>query len=257
MGHRSGLSQPTSKIARPLPPDQAQRDRKEVRSGKNARIDDNRNIGSQCVSWLASPVVLRRIIFFCVEIPPLSSKRRESAMSGVPNPNRLRSGSASGIRCHALFSNATAVSRAADAFRSGKNTAKQVPLRPGCVLLRTRIQPPCLSTIPLVTHRPRPVPFSPFVVKNGSNILRRFSRETPGPLSAMKTRTPRLFGFLQSREAKTCNLIVPSGLKASSAFTTRLENTWVAWNREHTILSEERTKAKGIELTRALDLPRK
>src|SRR6266446_5211736 len=140
--------------------------------------------------------------------------------------HRLGSGP-HGIRCHALLSNATAVSRIADTFRSGKNTEKQVPLRPGRVLLRTRIQPPCLSTIPLVTHRPRPVPFSPFVVKNGSKSLRRFSREIPGPLSAMKTRTPRLVGFLQSREAKTCNLSLPSGLKASSAFATTLENTWV------------------------------
>ena len=123
----------------------------------------------------------------------------------VPNPTKprfpvltMQLAVSPGVLCHALLSSATAESRIADTFRSGKNTAKQVPLRPGCVLLRTRIQPPCLSTIPLVTQRPRPVPFSPFVVKNGSNILRRFSRETPGPLSAMKTRTPRLVGFLQS-----------------------------------------------------------
>src|SRR5713101_720786 len=125
-------------------------------------------------------------------------------------------GSPYGIKCYALLSNATVVSRIVDTLCSGKKTAKQVPLRPGCVLLRIRIQPPCLSTIPLATHRPRPVPFSPFVVKNGSKILRRFSPEIPGPLSAMKTRTPCIVGFLQSREAITCNSSVPPGVKASS-----------------------------------------
>ena len=80
----------------------------------------------------------------------------------------LRSGSDYGIRCHALLSNATTVSRNADTFRSGKNTAKQVPLRPGCVLLCTRIEPPCLSTIPLATHRPRPVHSSTQPGRNGT-----------------------------------------------------------------------------------------
>src|SRR5712691_8204885 len=142
-------------------------------------------------------------------------------------PHRLRFGVTHRIEYHALLPNATVVSFMVELCAPGKKTAKQVPLRPGCVLLRTRIQPPCLSTIPLVTHRPRPVPFSPFVVKNGSNILRRFSQEIPGPLSAMKTRTPRLVGFLQFRETRTCNFRVPSGLKASSALATRFENTWV------------------------------
>src|SRR5213080_993643 len=46
---------------------------------------------------------------------------------------------------HALLSNVTVVARIVDTFCSGKKTAKQVPLRRGCVLLRTRIQPSCLS----------------------------------------------------------------------------------------------------------------
>ncbi len=50
---------------------------------------------------------------------------------------------------HALLSNVTVVARIVDTFCSGKKTAKQVPLRRGCVLLRTRIQPSCLSNNPL------------------------------------------------------------------------------------------------------------
>ena len=50
---------------------------------------------------------------------------------------------------HALLSNVTVVARIGDTFCSGKKTAKQVPLRRGCVLLRTRIQPSCLSNNPL------------------------------------------------------------------------------------------------------------
>ena len=52
---------------------------------------------------------------------------------------------------HALLSNVTVVARIVDTFCSGKKTAKQVPLRRGCVLLRTRIQPSCLSNNPLQT----------------------------------------------------------------------------------------------------------
>src|SRR5713101_852138 len=54
-------------------------------------------------------------------------------------------GSPYGIKCYALLSNVTVLSRIVDTLCSGKKTAKQVPLRPDCVLLRTRIQPPCLS----------------------------------------------------------------------------------------------------------------
>src|SRR5439155_1422812 len=50
---------------------------------------------------------------------------------------------------HALLSNVTVVARIVDTFCSGKKTAKQVPLRRGCVLLRTRIQPSRLSNNPV------------------------------------------------------------------------------------------------------------
>src|SRR5438094_7741728 len=72
--------------------------------------------------------------------------------------------------------------------------------------------------------------------------------EIPGPLSAMKTRTPRLVGFPQSREAKTCNSSVPSGVKASSAFPTRLEHTWVISLGKPRITSSESYRFSTITL---------
>src|SRR5262249_28468949 len=53
----------------------------------------------------------------------------------------------------------------------GRNTLKQVPLRPVSVLERNSIRPPCFSTICFVTQRPSPVPTSLLVVKNGSKIF--------------------------------------------------------------------------------------
>jgi|SRR5579862_2311947 len=50
---------------------------------------------------------------------------------------------------------------------AGRKTEKHVPERPGRRELQTRIEPPMRSTIPALTHNPRPVPFSPFVVKKG------------------------------------------------------------------------------------------
>jgi hypothetical protein len=49
---------------------------------------------------------------------------------------------------------------------AGKEIVKQVPVFP-VVELITSMLPPTLSTMPLTTHSPIPVPRSPFVVKNG------------------------------------------------------------------------------------------
>ena len=50
---------------------------------------------------------------------------------------------------------------------AGRKTDKHVPERPGRRVLQTRIEPPMRFTIPALTHNPRPVPRSPFVVKKG------------------------------------------------------------------------------------------
>ena len=52
---------------------------------------------------------------------------------------------------------------------------------------RTRMPPPCARTMPSTAASPRPWPVC-FVVKNGSNILRRVSASMPGPLSATRSR---------------------------------------------------------------------
>jgi hypothetical protein len=50
----------------------------------------------------------------------------------------------------------------------GRKIEKQVPLLPGRTLLRIWIEPPNRLMIPLATHSPSPVPYSPLVVKDGS-----------------------------------------------------------------------------------------
>ena len=59
----------------------------------------------------------------------------------------------------------------------GRNTEKTVQLRPGVVLLFTRIDPWCLFTMFVQTQRPRPVPTSFLVVKNGSKSFDRTEAE--------------------------------------------------------------------------------
>ena len=56
--------------------------------------------------------------------------------------------------------------------------------------LTTSIVPPCWRTIPTLTAKPSPVPFtSDLVVKNGSKIRSRCSGAIPGPVSAKATVT--------------------------------------------------------------------
>ena len=47
-------------------------------------------------------------------------------------------------------------------------------------LLASSIVPPCFSTIPRLTQRPRPVPCSPLVVKKGLKSLARCSVRNAG-----------------------------------------------------------------------------
>src|ERR1051326_3720142 len=71
----------------------------------------------------------------------------------------------------------------------GRNTLKHVPCRTP-VLLRMRMDPPCLAKIPWLTQRPTPVPFSPLVVKKGLNSLGRVSLVIPDPSSPTSTLIP-------------------------------------------------------------------
>ena len=57
---------------------------------------------------------------------------------------------------------------------------------PGSLSIDSR--PPCRSTTPYTTERPRPVPFS-FVVKKGSSTFESCSRGIPTPVSAIDTST--------------------------------------------------------------------
>jgi hypothetical protein len=49
---------------------------------------------------------------------------------------------------------------------------------------RSRILPPCFSTIERTSHKPNPVPFSPRVVKKRVNRRLRWIASMPEPVSA-------------------------------------------------------------------------
>ena len=67
------------------------------------------------------------------------------------------------------------------ALSTGSLIQNVVPLS---TTLSTVIVPPCSSTIPFTTVRPRPVPFpKSFVVKKGSNTFERISSGIPWPVS--------------------------------------------------------------------------
>ena len=76
-----------------------------------------------------------------------------------------------------------------ESSRQGKTTEKTVQLFPEIVLLFTRIDPWCLFTMLAQTQRPKPVPTSVLVVKNGSKIFGRTDGGMPGPESATAMRT--------------------------------------------------------------------
>src|SRR5512141_555818 len=63
----------------------------------------------------------------------------------------------------------------------GNTSLKTVPLS---TTLLTIIFPLCPSTMPFTIHKPSPVPFSPLVLTNGSNIVLRISLGIPIPVSA-------------------------------------------------------------------------
>src|SRR4051794_9855829 len=72
----------------------------------------------------------------------------------------------------------------------GRNMENTVPHLPGTMLLFTRIEPLCLSTIFLQAQRPSPAPTSLLVVTNGSNRLDRTFAGIPQPESATTSLTP-------------------------------------------------------------------
>ena len=100
----------------------------------------------------------------------------------------------------------------------GKEIWNAVPLFPAPVRLRILMVPPCRAMIALVKARPSPVPSSFFVVKYGWKTLSFKDSAIPQPLSA----TSRL-AFPNRFVRRT--VTVPSGDRASSAFTRRLETT--------------------------------
>lgn len=79
----------------------------------------------------------------------------------------------------------------------GRKTENTVPDLPGKTLVFILMWPPYLRIMSLLTHSPRPVPFSGFVVKNASNIRDRLSGEIPLPLSAIVTLMPFSSPFSQ------------------------------------------------------------
>jgi len=72
----------------------------------------------------------------------------------------------------------------------GRKTVTVVPWTPDWVWLSMAMEPSCFSMMPLLTQRPRPVPFSPLVVKKGWKSLGRVSGSTPEPWSETVTTTP-------------------------------------------------------------------
>lgn len=103
---------------------------------------------------------------------------------------------------------------------------KQVPVLPGRVLLCTRIEPPKRLTIPFETHKPRPVPCSPLVVKNGSKIRLMMAGAIPTPLSAIKTRKPAEEEAFRRADLRMRTAIVPLRGTASMAFRSKAVMTW-------------------------------
>ncbi len=102
---------------------------------------------------------------------------------------------------------------------------KHVPLFPLRTLLYIRIEPPSLLMIPYATHRPRPIPCSPLVVKNGSKSRTLFFAGIPTPVSAIVIRTPSTAGLLPLAALRTRIEMVPPVLVASIAFTRRVATT--------------------------------
>ncbi len=99
-----------------------------------------------------------------------------------------------------------------------KTVPRAGPLR----LLHTRTWPLCRSTSCATTHRPRPVPVSGLVEKNGSKMWRIVSRSMPEPESQKVTRMPSTVRFRQSREGRSRIRSLPFRDIASIEFATRL-----------------------------------
>jgi hypothetical protein len=106
----------------------------------------------------------------------------------------------------------------------GSTTENVVPLRAPSRFDRTRMEPPFLSTSCLHTHRPRPVPTIPFVVKKGSKISFIVAAPMPCPESATVIRTRRL-PSLGSTEAEARRTTLLSRATACRLFRSRFAKT--------------------------------
>jgi GAF domain-containing protein len=76
------------------------------------------------------------------------------------------------------------------AYSVGRKIDNEVPWPLWPVLLFIRMLPRCFSRMPRVIHRPRPVPTSVLVVKNGWKIFFLCLGSIPLPVSRMVMRTP-------------------------------------------------------------------
>src|SRR5689334_9535714 len=113
---------------------------------------------------------------------------------------------------------------------TGKSSLKMVPL---LCLLRNLMRPPWFSTMPRTIHKPSPVPFSPFVLTNGSKTVGSTDGGIPVPVSATMMRTqPCTPSGEGTWRVRTINC-PPSGM-LSFAFTTRLDITWRNWSADPT-----------------------
>src|SRR4029077_2347355 len=103
--------------------------------------------------------------------------------------------------------------------RSRETGRQRVKVVPFPTSLSTRIFPPCRSTMPRLTDRPRPVPSpSPFVVKKGSQILGRIAAGMPDPVSRTSIR--------QIPSTTDVQIVsTPPSFIACTAFNTRFMST--------------------------------
>jgi len=86
------------------------------------------------------------------------------------------------------------------------------------------MEPPWFWTICLQTHRPKPFPIEPLVVKNGSKILGSAATLIPWPLSAIVIRIREL-PFEGSRDVEARSVTLPPSPSASMLFNMRFEIT--------------------------------
>src|SRR5690606_13988630 len=113
-------------------------------------------------------------------------------------------------------------------FASGSIGKVKTNFAPFGSLFSVQSRPPCDSTMERQIASPMPIP-SPFVVKNGSNILS--GNSTPGPWSPISTRT-----IPSARRACTLTTLGPAEeFIASTPLRIRLTRTCWIWTRSSRI----------------------